>query len=113
SSLCGPLYIRAPGTSRVDRSRGERRLANRESPDGRVGSRSGKERAVVARGEGQPGTGQVITATAVKGRVAHPFVLVFPCLTILRVPHPWRRARSCFLRSEQRVGLSRTSNPHC
>src|SRR5215510_5173241 len=36
---------------------------------------------------------------------------VFSGFMILRVPHPLRRARFCFLRSEQRVGLSRTLEP--
>ncbi|SRR5579871_224921 len=30
---------------------------------------------------------------------------LFPCLTMLRVPHPLRRARSWFLRLKQRVGF--------
>src|SRR6516165_5879676 len=38
-------------------------------------------------------------------RVAHLFALVLLSLTLLRVPHPLRRARFWFLRSEQRVGL--------
>jgi hypothetical protein len=44
------------------------------------------------------------TTLADAGRVALPF-FSFSVLSIRRVPHPLRRARFWFLRSEQRVGL--------
>ena len=52
-----------------------------------------------------------VASFSVPGRAAHLFSPPVS-LTILRVPHPLRRARFCLLRSEQRVGLSGTSTSH-